>query len=90
MKHDLSWDMEKQPIAFNMDGPGRACSSALSYGYPACFNSGTLFWINNHISLAILREWWHFAGVCTIVPMPTVCYLFILYLLYYTYTFIVG
>ena len=63
MKDQLKWDMDVQPIAFNQDGPNLGCRGALAFGYPTCFNSGTLFWINNDISLNILRAWWDFSVV---------------------------
>lgn len=63
MKYQLEWDIDAQPIALNQDGPNLGCRGALSFGYPTCFNTGTLFWINNDISLRILRVWWDFAAV---------------------------
>ena len=57
--HARNIDYHKQPIAFNQDGPGWACKNALhNANYSYCFNSGTVFWINNPISQKILRLWW--------------------------------
>ena len=41
MRHYLHWDLDKQPVAFNQDGPGWACKFAIDkVGYSRCFNSG--------------------------------------------------
>ena len=45
IRQTLHWDVRQQPIAFNQDGPGWACSNVVSTtGYDFCFNSGTVFW----------------------------------------------
>ena len=44
VRRELKWDMMRQPMAFNQDGPGWACKHTMKYSYPYCLNSGTLFW----------------------------------------------
>lgn len=58
----LKWDYNQQPVAFNQDGPGWACKSALLKGLPLCLNSGTLFWVRSIKSEQILEDWWNSAG----------------------------
>ena len=44
IRKEIQWDMLKQPMALNQDGPGWACKHTMKYSYPYCLNSGTLFW----------------------------------------------
>lgn len=62
IQQDRNWDMQSKPLAINQDGPGWSCKSALERGYPQCLNSGTVFWMRNPKSSAILMEWWKSAG----------------------------
>jgi hypothetical protein len=64
MRRDLKWNMQTQPIAFNQDGPGWACKHTRRSGYDLCFNSGTIFWLNNNpIAENILWRWWNSSTV---------------------------
>jgi hypothetical protein len=58
MKRNLNWDIKRKPIAFNQDGPGWACKSALKRGYSLCLNSGTVLWFKSTLATEILNFWW--------------------------------
>jgi hypothetical protein len=59
MRQDLNWDINKQPIAFNQDGPGWACVNTLeTTRFDFCLNSGTVFWRRSFISQRVLADWW--------------------------------
>ena len=58
MKKYLDWDWEIKPFAFNQDGPGWACKLAFKLQYNICFNSGTVFWLQNIHARKILQHWW--------------------------------
>ncbi len=62
MQRELSWDISKKPIAFNQDGPGWACKNTLKFGFPFCFNSGTVLWQPGVAAGDILGAWWNSAG----------------------------
>ena len=63
IRQDLRWDVQKQPIAFNQDGPGWACKNTMNHtGYPFCFNSGTVYWRRGFVAQKVLHTWWHLAG----------------------------
>jgi hypothetical protein len=59
MRHDLQWDLRTRPVAFNQDGPGWSCKHTMELGFNYCFNSGTVFWLNNDAGRNIVREWWN-------------------------------
>jgi len=64
IRQDLKWDTIKQPIAFNQDGPGWACTNVLATTtYDFCLNSGTVFWRRSFISQRILYDWWISSGL---------------------------
>eukprot|EP01039_Chlorochromonas_danica_P009595 gene9595-10606_t len=56
------WNWTSQPMAFNQDGPGYACSTTLRLGYPFCLNSGTVFWLKSPLSTKMLATWWKAAS----------------------------
>jgi len=56
IRQALDWDVQQQPIAFNQDGPGWACSNVMATtGYDFCLNSGTVFWRRSLVVRACVR-----------------------------------
>lgn len=63
-RQDLGWDTVKQPVAFNQDGPGWACTNTLATTtYDFCLNSGTVFWRRGFVAQRILADWWAFGAM---------------------------
>jgi hypothetical protein len=62
IRQNLDWNLDKQPMAFNQDGPGWACKHVIeSTGYDFCLNSGTVYWRRSFVSQRILTDWWSMA-----------------------------
>jgi len=63
VRQTLRWDMQQQPIAFNQDGPGWACTNVVqTTGYDFCLNSGTVIWRRSVVSQRVLLDWWSMAA----------------------------
>lgn len=58
----LKWDINRQPVALNQDGPGWACKNTLRRGYSLCLNSGTVLWFRSSLASEILQFWWQSAA----------------------------